>query len=429
MAGDGSGPQDGRSRALVQVVYAEATAPVVQSQCVPLLRAWRETGHHVEAAVFTSPRRLLSPSAWVAHRQALAAFEEAAGRPPLQRTHPPREQGLERLGRVLAKDLRRRGVRRAFLLCRQPRAALIGIAASREAASRGDDLAAVLDLRGIRDVEYLNTLDKQESELTPDETARLAAYRRQEETAVRDCRAVLSVSGPMRTYLGRRYGIAAERLGVVPNHATAVSDAESLRAGARGELSVEDDEVLVAYCGTLAAWQMVDASCLLMRALARRDGRFRGMFITPQVDTARDALRRAGWSREELGRVVVRSAAPAEVHRLLAAADYGLLLRQADAVNRVACPVKFGEYLAAGVRPILTPGIGEQSELIGRTNLGVVIPPDDVEQAARRIETDAGLPHSLGADGRDTRRAWAAEHIAPERAARRIVEFLDTLDG
>lgn len=409
-------------RSIVQVVYAEATAPVVQSQCIPLLQAWRETGEDVHAAVFTSPRRLVLPGAWGRHRRALAAFEEALGRAPIVRTHPPRDRGLERLGRVLAKDLRKRGVRRAYLLCRQPRAAQIGIAAAREARAKGDDVLAVLDLRGIRDVEYLNTLGKEESQLDGAEQLRLTAYRTQEERAVRESDGVLSVSSPMRTYLGRRYGVPADGLGVVPNHARPVPDAESLRSSARGELSIEDDEVVVAYCGTLAAWQMVDASVLLARELEQHDRRHRTLFITPQTDAAKAAVRRVG-----VERAIVRSAAPAEVHRLLAAADYGLLLREANAVNRVACPVKFGEYLAAGVRPILTPGIGEQSDLVGRSNLGIVIALSDVGAAARRIELDAGLPGSLDEDGRHTRREWATTNISPHRAAARIVEFLATL--
>ena len=115
--------------------------------------------------------------------------------------------------------------------------------------------------------------------------------------------------------------------------------------------------------------------------------------------------------------------------RFLAAADYGLLLRQSSTVNRVACPVKFGEYLACGVRPILTPGIGDQSRLAQDEDLGVVVTADRVELAARRVAADIETDGHLGPEPRAERRAYAREHLSPERAARELIEFLHRTVG
>jgi glycosyltransferase involved in cell wall biosynthesis len=62
-----------------------------------------------------------------------------------------------------------------------------------------------------------------------------------------------------------------------------------------------------------------------------------------------------------------------EVPRYLAAGDIGLLLREPSLVNAVASPVKFAEYLAAGLPVVLTEGIGDYSDLAMRNNLGVVL--------------------------------------------------------
>ena len=159
-------------RPIVFVVYAEVTAPVVRSQTMPLLHALREAGEQVDAAALTSPRRLVIPSAWATHHEALGALEAAAGRKPIRLTHAPRDRGIERSGRALARELRRRGEENGVALCRQPRAAMVGIEARRALARRGGDLKVVLDLRGIRDVEYLLTLDRDEGRLSPDEKAR-----------------------------------------------------------------------------------------------------------------------------------------------------------------------------------------------------------------------------------------------------------------
>jgi hypothetical protein len=62
-----------------------------------------------------------------------------------------------------------------------------------------------------------------------------------------------------------------------------------------------------------------------------------------------------------------------EVPRYLAAADAGLLLRDRCPVNRVASPVKFGEYLAAGLPVVISREIGDYSALVSRESLGVVL--------------------------------------------------------
>lgn len=408
------------ARPIVTVVYAEVTAPVVRAQTPPLLRAWREAGRAVDAAIFTSPRALFLPGARSAHRAALLPYREAIGRDPWTKTHLPRDVGLRRLGRALAKALVARGGEEAVLFCRQPRAALVGIAARERLAARGRGVRVVLDLRGLRDDEYLMTLGKLEDALAPDEASRFSLYRRQESEACRGADAVLCVSRPMMRAVRQRHGLADEKLGRAPNHAGEVRWAEDLRVAAREELRVEPGALLVVYSGTMAAWQKPAESALLVKALQLHRPETRLLFLTPDQAAAKAAVARTG-----LDGVLFRTARAGEVERYLCAADYGLLLRDDSIVNRVACPVKFGEYLACGVRPLLTPAVGEQSELASTSGLGVVVGLGDVATAAKQIALDAARPGELGPEGRARRRGWASEHIAPAVVAARIAEFVD----
>ena len=68
----------------------------------------------------------------------------------------------------------------------------------------------------------------------------------------------------------------------------------------------------------------------------------------------------------------------------LAAADLGLLLRDQTTLNRVASPVKFGEYLASGTPVIMTPQIGDFSSLVARKGLGTIIDLDHSDDELRR---------------------------------------------
>ena len=137
------------------------------------------------------------------------------------------------------------------------RAALIALEARAALAREFPDARVVLDLRGLRDVEYLLTLDCDEDALSTDERARLESYRRQERDAALGADGVIAVSTSMAQELGARYGIDRSRVAVVSNHARPVPDAEDLRGTTRGELSVSGGELLVAYSGTLAAWRSI----------------------------------------------------------------------------------------------------------------------------------------------------------------------------
>jgi glycosyltransferase involved in cell wall biosynthesis len=199
-----------------------------------------------------------------------------------------------------------------------------------------------------------------------------------------------------------------------------VSGAEEHRAAVRGELGVAADALLFVYSGTMAAWQKPGESALLVKAVRQHRPDARLLFLTPDQDEARTAVAQTG-----LEGVLYRTAKAREVDRYLCAADYGLLLRDESMVNRVACPVKFGEYLACGVRPLLSPNVGDQSDLCATLGIGVVVGLGDLAAAAKQVAMDAARPGAIDAAGRAARRAWAAEHIAPDRIAARVAEFID----
>ncbi len=409
-------------RPVASVTYAEITAPVVESQTFPLLAALRAAGHGVDAIAFASPRRLFQPAEWAAHRRAVAGLRAAIGKAPLVVSHRPRELQLGRTGKRLARVLGARGLADAILICRQPRAALVAAAAREALRGAGHAPLVVHDMRGIRPEEYLVSLGREENELDDEEERMLVIYRDQERQACRRSDAVLCVSREMARRVTTLHEVPAERVLRLPNHARPVVHAEELRARSRRRLRVTDEDLLLAYSGTLAAWQLPDTTALLAAAVRRQRPGTRLLMITPDVATARRAIHKAA-----LEGAIVKTSSPDRTHELVAAADYGLLLREPSDVNRVACPVKFGEYLACGVRPVLTGGIGDQSDACAHGGLGIVIGLADAGDAARRILIDADRPGALGPEGRTKRRAWVAQTISPECAAERLLGLLAPL--
>jgi hypothetical protein len=109
----------------------------------------------------------------------------------------------------------------------------------------------------------------------------------------------------------------------------------------------------VIYSGAAQRWQNVE----LMLELARdRLDRFDFTFLSGDPALFEQAAARHGVR----GRVAVRFAPKAELPALYRQADYGLVLRDDDVVNRVACPTKLAEYLAFGVIPVVkSPELGD----------------------------------------------------------------------
>jgi hypothetical protein len=69
-----------------------------------------------------------------------------------------------------------------------------------------------------------------------------------------------------------------------------------------------------------------------------------------------------------------------KVGEVLLAADYGWLVREDTVTNQVASPVKFAEYLAAGLQVIISDRIGDYSDFIKKNNCGIVISQDALPQ-------------------------------------------------
>lgn len=409
-------------RPLVAIVYAEVTSPVVAAQTFPLIGALHGAGRSVHTVVFASPRRLFQPAEWLRHRRAFAQLRDAAGSAPLVLSHRPRDVQLGATGKRLARTLRAHGLTNAVLLCRQPRAALVAAAAREGLRGAGDVPFVVHDMRGIRPEEFLLSIGRSEEQLAPEEERMLLTYRDQERQACRRADAVLCVSRAMVRRVVTLHAVPESRVLRVPNLARPIPDAEAHRARWRRRLGVRDDDLLLTYSGSLAAWQLPEAIALLAAAVRRQEPRTRLLMLTPDVDVARSAVRQVALQGAE-----VRTAAPADARAVIAAADYGLLLRAPSEVNRVACPVKFGEYLACGVRPVLTGGIGDQSDLCAQGDLGILVGLADAGDAARRLLVDARRPAALGPEARAKRRAWVDATISPARTAERLLDLLAPL--
>jgi glycosyltransferase involved in cell wall biosynthesis len=160
---------------------------------------------------------------------------------------------------------------------------------------------------------------------------------------------------------------------------------------------------------------MVEETIVLFELVRRIKENALFFGITPSPERLVQTLNRRGIRQEDCK---VVSAAHTEVPELLAAADLAVLLRDRSNVNRVASPVKFAEYLAAGVPVVLTEGIGDYSAVTRANKVGWVLSDFSLSQK-NRDDMAAFLDDNPGdvAELRERCHKLAARELSAERAS------------
>jgi glycosyltransferase involved in cell wall biosynthesis len=200
---------------------------------------------------------------------------------------------------------------------------------------------------------------------------------------------ILAVSTPLKERICSASGTPPERVTVVPccvDPRRIAADA-TVRADVRRRLGIDGRFVLV-YSGSLTAYQIPDQVGRLVEAIQR--GRPQTHLLLLTRDRA-GALRWFG-HLAQTGSMTLVEAPYDEVGDYLAAADAALLLRRDDPVNRVACPVKFAEYIVSGLPVIMTPRIGDLGDYIRDTGHGVLVdldrsPEDQANQVLQAVDS------------------------------------------
>lgn len=312
--------------------------------------------------------RILSARAWRdPMREQQRGELESAGSPVIDLLQPPdlSRSSLRRFQTLLL----RRALRRVLQRHRVGVIHAEGVRAGSLAVHAPAATKVVLDVHGDVEAEARLAFENREGEL------RAGWARADTKDALRRADAVLSVSERMTAWLNYNYRpeIGASPIVEVPCGV----DVERFALAAR-----KNPGFRVLYLGGLQAYQpphLIAEACHDLAALVP-DADF--MVITPRHhDTVRDSFASLGL------KVAVRSATPEEVPSLMGGADLGIVPRIDDQVNRVACPTKIGEYLAAGVPVACSAYVGGWADWLAERRVGFALqaPPEEILAAVQRI--------------------------------------------
>lgn len=181
--------------------------------------------------------------------------------------------------------------------------------------------------------------------------------------AVKVCSHLNTVSYVFADLLKSRYNKCAS---VLP---CCVPDVSDVGVGAREGRTYKT----VVYSGGLWGWQKIDSIIALMRDMAEKDETLRFRFLTKDQKTLLEKCEKIGLPRD---RWSGKACAQSEVAEELQKADVGIILRDDTIINRVASPIKIGEYLAAGLALIASPCIGDVGGVLSKEQFAFVYKND-----------------------------------------------------
>lgn len=175
-------------------------------------------------------------------------------------------------------------------------------------------------------------------------------YARVEEAVLRNARGCVMVTAAMRQHFREKYPAIVPSVIVLP----IVENIDSLSTIKSG---ATDYPVKAIYAGGTQAWQNLDAM-LQMAKQAEGFASFSFLSHDWQLIEGRGRILGAPSGTK------YRFCPKADLPQAYSQADFGLVLRDNTAVNRVACPTKLYEYLVYGLVPVVrSPALGDFEDL------------------------------------------------------------------
>ncbi|CAG5079763.1 hypothetical protein [Parvicella tangerina] len=183
-----------------------------------------------------------------------------------------------------------------------------------------------------------------------------------EVTAVQESDAIIAVSNKLISYWEEYLKLDFDRKKVVVIPCTlSTYFNEEIRD------SREADVVRIVYSGGIGPWQSFDKVTKLLATSLKAQSNLKALFLTKEHEGINKLIENFP------GRVERKWLKHHEVSSALSACDYGILIRENNWTNKVASPVKFAEYLKAGLKVLISKELGDFSEVVSQENLGVTI--------------------------------------------------------
>jgi glycosyltransferase involved in cell wall biosynthesis len=240
----------------------------------------------------------------------------------------------------------------------------------------------LFDMRGLFVDEYMHDGAFREG------TLRLAFARWLERRLVAGSDAIVAVSDAFKVHLLERPDLRgyvhADRVHVIPNRVDVTRFDDAVRG--RDELRRArdwDGRLVAVFVGSTAGWHRLDGAMEVMAGVMSELPE--SVFVAAVYPDTSSALRTADRVGLPRDRLEILTLPVEDVPPLLCAADLGLMFIETHVSKAVCAPIKFSEYMAAGLPTVASPNVGDTQSWIERGGLGIVVDHDAPLDAAARI--------------------------------------------
>ncbi|MBL7884167.1 MAG: hypothetical protein JNL69_08855 [Bacteroidia bacterium] len=184
----------------------------------------------------------------------------------------------------------------------------------------------------------------------------------------------LAVSQKLVAYWEKQYNYHSNKHVVIPctlSYAPKFDYTSQEIQQLREKLGYTMSDIIIIYSGSTADWQSPKILDGFLVEQLKKDERIKVILLS-KFDLTQFASYTNFGNRMEQKWVGMN-----EVNSYLTIADYGLLIREDSITNEVASPVKFAEYLNAGLKIIVSENIGDYSNFVTANNLGYIYTKDE----------------------------------------------------
>ena len=143
------------------------------------------------------------------------------------------------------------------------------------------------------------------------------------------------------------------------------------------------NNIICVFSGSSAKWQNIDEIFSFTQKCIEKLDDFRFKILTYEKDKFQEKIS----AFKKLSQISeILSVNSDSVFEHLITANFGLLLRENNLINNVSSPLKFAEYLAAGLPVVVSEGVGDTAGIINHYNVGVVVVKNDYETAIIKLK-------------------------------------------
>ncbi|CAN5268824.1 hypothetical protein BH09BAC5_BH09BAC5_11360 [soil metagenome] len=240
------------------------------------------------------------------------------------------------------------------------------------------------DRRVCFDARGAYTAELSEYNVLPDEKIKRNIYEIEKAAVFKsDCR--LAVSNALIGYWKKEFDFRDVCHIIVPCTLNEIffceNESLNLQRNFRETMGFKEDEIVLVYSGSSAEWQSFESMDLSIYNLLEKQKNIKVLLLAKPF---KNPLKIQIDFPERVNQMWVKSD---EVKDILKACDYGWLVRENSVTNLVASPVKFAEYLASGLKVVISETLGDYSEFVRIHKAGIVV-SGDMKFSLSKISTE-----------------------------------------